>query len=78
MKRLDELEENADLNNLGRKIVVITCMIVCPETIGQIESTDQFTDEHLKLATEIVVTPRFNDLFRNMCQMDMIPDINLA
>ena len=34
MKRLDELEENADLNNLGRKIVVVTCMIVCPETIG--------------------------------------------
>lgn len=32
----------------------------------------------MKLASEIVVTPRFNDLFRNMCQMDMIPDINLA
>lgn len=30
------------------------------------------------MASEIVVTPRFNDLFRNMCQMDMIPDINLA
>ena len=34
MKRLDELEENAELNNLGRKIMVVTCMIVCPETIG--------------------------------------------
>jgi hypothetical protein len=34
MKRLDGLEENQDLNNLGRKIIVVTCMIVCPETIG--------------------------------------------
>jgi hypothetical protein len=31
----------------------------------------------MKLASEIVVTPRFAELFRNMCQMDSIPDINL-
>jgi hypothetical protein len=67
MKRLDELEENTDLNNLGRKIIVVTCMIVCPETIGQIDSTESFTQEHLNLASEIVLTPRFNDMFRNMC-----------
>jgi hypothetical protein len=78
MKRLDALEENEDLNNLGKKILVVTCMIVCPETIGKIDNVNELNDDHLKLATEIVLTPRFNELFRNMCQMDMIPDINLS
>jgi hypothetical protein len=39
LKRLDELEENADLNNLGSKMLVTTCMIVCPETIGSVETS---------------------------------------
>lgn len=77
MKRLDALEENQDMNNLGRKLVVVTCMIVCPETIGKIDSVDDLQEEHLNLSTEIVITERFAELFRNMCQMDMIPEINL-
>lgn len=67
MKRLDGLEENQDLNNLGRKIIVVTCMIVCPETIGQIDCINDLTDDHLALGSEIVTTERFNELFRNMC-----------
>ena len=77
LKRLDEMEENEDLNSLGSKMLVMTCLIVCPETIGSIENSAQINEEHMNLASEIVVTPRFAELFRNMCQMDSIPDINL-
>jgi hypothetical protein len=31
----------------------------------------------MNLAGEIVVTPRFAELFKNMCNMDTIPDITL-
>jgi len=31
----------------------------------------------MKLSCDIVVTPRFAELFRDMCQMDSIPDISL-
>ena len=78
LKRLDELEENADLNNLGQKMLVITCLIVCPETTGSIDNSGELNEEHMTLANEIVITPRFAELFRNMCQMDSIPDINLS
>ena len=77
LKRLDSLEENADLNNLGQKMGVITCLIVSPDTIGSIECAANITEEHINLSNEILVTPRFAELFRNMCQMDSIPDINL-
>jgi hypothetical protein len=59
-------------------MLVVTCMIVCPETIGQIDNINELTEEHLKLGADIVLTARFSELFRNMCQMDMIPDINLS
>jgi hypothetical protein len=78
LKRLDELEENADLNNLGQKMLVMTCLIVCPETTGSIESSADLNEEHMNLANEIVITPKFAELFRNMCQMESIPDINLS
>jgi hypothetical protein len=67
LKRLDNLEENADLNNLGQKMLVITSLIVCPETTGSIESSEGLNEENMNLACEIVITPRFAELFRNMC-----------
>lgn len=78
LKRLDDLEENADMSKLGQKMLVITCLIVCPETTGSIESSGELSEEHMNLASEIVKTPRFAELFKNMCQMDSIPDISLS
>ena len=58
-------------------MLVITCLIVCPETIGSVAGSQELSQEHMYLASEIVVTQRFAELFRNMCHMDSIPDINL-
>lgn len=58
-------------------MLVITCLIVCPETIGSVAGSQELSQEHMNLASEIVVTQRFAELFRNMCHMDSIPDINL-
>lgn len=58
-------------------MLVTTCLIVCPENFNEIENLGQITEEYMKLSCDIVVTPRFAELFRDMCQMDSIPDISL-
>jgi hypothetical protein len=40
LRRQDCLEDNLELNNLGQKMLVITCLIVCPQTIGSIGSSN--------------------------------------
>ena len=48
LKDVDSAAENADLENLGHKLILIVHLIVSPKTFDQIpETVDQITDEHL-------------------------------
>lgn len=78
--RIDREEGNQDLENLGEKLILITCMIVTPtrvNEVGELKQVADITEQHLTKATEIMITDEFSNGFRNMCQMDTIPDINL-
>ena len=57
--RIDLDPANQDLNQLGQKMILITCMIVCPGHIGPIESTQAITEDHLQLAHDIMLTSDF-------------------
>jgi|TARA_B110001450_G_C17481499_1_gene424410 hypothetical protein len=43
LKRQDEAPENLDLNNLGQKMILITCMIVCPGAVGELAQVSEIT-----------------------------------
>lgn len=78
--RIDKEEANQDLENLGGKLILITCMIVTPNQINQVgplATIVDITPSHLEKAASLMVTEDFSNGFRNMCQMDTIPDINL-
>ncbi len=57
--RIDLDETNQDLNKLGQKMILITCMIVCPGHIGPIATVDRITEDHLQLAHDIMLTSDF-------------------
>ena len=78
LKRQDEAPENQDLDNLGQKMILITCMIVCPGAVGELAQVAEITQEHLDKSQEIMLSDTFKENFRNMCQMDIIPDINIS
>lgn len=59
-------------------MVVITCMIVSPGVMGELSNAADITDEHLVLARETMISPVFKDNFRNMCGMDIIPEITIG
>lgn len=59
-------------------MMAITCMVVCPGTIGEVQTVGELTDEHLSKAKDVMLSSTFKDNFRNMCQMDVIPDINIT
>lgn len=48
-------------------MILITVMIVCPGTVGEINTVDDITQEHLDKACETMLTDNFNENFRNMC-----------
>ena len=75
--RIDEAEENADLNNLGQKMIVITCMIVSPGSLGDIPTANEITSENITQAKELMLSDPFKEKFRNMCGMDIIPEITI-
>lgn len=33
LERIDNIPENQDLQNLGQKLILIVCLIVCPEQV---------------------------------------------
>ena len=71
--------EDQELENLGQKIMIITCLIVCPTKLdGNLQKVDQVTNEHLSKANEIMNSEEFNEQFKDLCSMDTIPDITLA
>lgn len=78
LKNVDEAPENADLENLGAKLILIVHLIVLPNKLDPSpETVAQITADHLKEAMEAVQTPEFQEKFRGMCQMDVIPDVTL-
>ncbi len=79
LKRLDAEEANQDLDNLGQKMILITCMIVCPNKIQElgIATVVDITEAALQVACETVVTAAFSEKFQEMCRMENIPDVNL-
>ena len=74
---LDTAEENADLQMLGHKMMLITCLIVVPDKVGELTKAEQITEEHLEKGKELILTEEFVTKFKDMCQMDNIPDISL-
>ena len=78
LQSIDEAPENADLENLGAKLMLIVYMIVLPNKIDPSpDSVDAITDEHLNQAKEAIDSAEFQEKFRGMCQMDVIPDVTL-
>jgi|APSaa5957512535_1039671.scaffolds.fasta_scaffold169037_1 hypothetical protein len=59
-------------------MILITVMIVCPGQVDEINQVNEINEEHLKKAQEIMLSDTFKENFRNMCQMDVIPDINIT
>ena len=74
----DEDPASVDLQNLGHKMMVITCMIVQPEVLGTISTVADITDEIQTKAKEALLTDQFKQQFHSMCQMDFIPDCNIG
>ena len=75
---IDELPENQDLQNLGHKMILIACMIVQPDVMPKLNSAEEITlDIELK-AKEVMLTPEFTINFNNLCQMDVIPEIDVS
>lgn len=70
--------ENPDLENLGSKLIVITCMIVNPQEMGLVESPNDLTGDHLDKAKRLMLTTEFSDQFKNICQIDVIPDLDIS
>ena len=75
--RIDEAEENVDLNKLGSKMIVITCMIVSPNSLGELATASDITADHIIKAKELMLSDPFKESFRNMCGMDVIPEITI-
>jgi len=78
--RLDGEEENADLENLGKKMILITCMIVSPSKINggsSLTLSSKIEPSHLESACEVMTTEDFSEMFRTICKMDAIPEISL-
>ena len=68
LKTVDEAPENADLESLGSKLILIVHLIVQPKSFDPIpETVDQITADHLNQAIETVQTPEFLERFRGMC-----------
>ena len=79
LERVDALEENADLNMHGARLLLLVAVIVCPSLLQQIPlDAEAITPECLALAKEQLATEEFTDKFRGMCQMDVIPEIQLS
>jgi hypothetical protein len=76
--KVDAEPENADLNNLGSKMILITCLIVKNSEFPQMVSTDEISEEQLKKAKEIILTDDFRSRFEALCQMDIIPEIDIS
>ena len=78
LERVEALEENADLNKLGSRILFVVIIICLPQLIEGIPlDPEQITDEHLTAVKGHITSQEFLDKFKNMCQMDVIPDISL-
>jgi hypothetical protein len=76
--KVDAEPENADLNNLGSKMILITCLIVKNSEFPQMVSTDEISEEQLNKAKEIILTDDFRSRFEALCQMDIIPEIDIS
>lgn len=63
LKRIDGEAENADLDNLGQKMMIITAMIVCPKATEGIDTIEMMTEEAMNKACELVVTEEFSNKF---------------
>lgn len=68
---------NADLNNLGQKMLLITAFIVQNTEMPQIASHEVIEASHFQRAKEVLLTDKFKVEFQNMCQMDVIPEIDI-
>ena len=64
LKRLDGEAENADLNNLGQKMILITTMIVCSSQTEGIDTIEAMTEDVMQKACDVVVTDEFSNKFQ--------------
>lgn len=74
----DSLPENADLENLGHKMILITCLIVKNTEFPRINQPDEINEELLDKAKELILTDDFRARFESLCQMDIIPEIEIG
>jgi hypothetical protein len=76
--RTDSHPENADLFNLGQKMILISALIVRNQDFPRIESVEAITPEQLVRGCQVVLTDEFRRDFESMCQMDFIPEIEIG
>ena len=56
---LDNAPENADLNFLGHKMMIITCLIVDKSKLPNVQSVDDITPELFPIAREVLLSEAF-------------------